>query len=135
LEDKLLTIRPIKREDVAGIDEVYRSGHDNVFSLPDLSNQITSAVVVKEGKIIAFGVVKVFSEAIAVLDLREAKVDRLQSMEMLMLEAVRGCVEAGITQLHVFAHDEGLAKILEKHYEFKPVKGIALVKELSNGEG
>ena len=131
----MLTIRPVNRTDIEAIDEIYRTGHDSHFTLPDLTNQITSAVVVKDGKVIAFGVVKVFTEAIAILDLRESKVDRLQSMEMLMLEAVRGCVEAGIKQLHVFTQDEPLVKLLEKHYEFKPVKGIALVKELSNGEG
>jgi hypothetical protein len=131
----MLAIRPVRAEDLDKIDEVYKSGHDCQFTLPDLANEITSAVIVKDRKVIAFGVVKSFAEAIAILDLRESKVDRLQSMEMLMLEAVRGCVESGIEQLHVFVQDESLAKLLEKHYEFKPVKGIALVKELSNGEG
>lgn len=126
----MLAIRPVRIEDIDKIDEVYQTGHDCQFTLPDLANELTSAVIVKNGKVIGFGVVKVFAEAIAILDLRESKVDRLQSMEMLMLEAVRGCVENGVKQLHVFTEDEKLAKLLEKHYEFKPVKGIALVKEI-----
>lgn len=123
-------IRPTRREDILEIDEIYRKCHEDKFSLPDLSNSVTHAVIVNKDAIIGFGVVKVYAEAVMILDLDQSKVDRLQAMEKLMQEAVRGCVEAGINQLHVSVKDSKLQRLLERHYEFRVVQGTVLFREI-----
>jgi len=126
-----MIIRQVLRSDLERIDEIYRTGHNESFALPDLQNQITSAVVVDDNdKIVAFGVVKVYAEAVMVVDLNQSKMDRILEMDQLFAEAYRGCEEQGIQQLHVFVQDPKLQRLLERKYGFKPANGVALVKEL-----
>ena len=125
-----MVIRSVKRGDVERIDEIFRQGHDDDFSLPDLSMQITNAVVEKDGKVIGFGVVKIYAEAIAVLDLAESKADRFEALQMLLAEAFRACEEEKIPQLHVYVQDSNFQRILEKRFGFKIATGVALVREI-----
>ncbi len=126
-----MVIRPLRREDLERIDEIYRQGHDESFSLPDMSNTLTSAVVVDDNdKVVGFGVVKVYAEAIMVLDPDQSKMNRIVEMDQLFSEAYRACEEVGLQQLHVFVQDPGLQRLLTKHYGFKVATGVALVKEL-----
>jgi hypothetical protein len=125
-----MVIRPVRREDIARIDEIYRQGHDDAFSLPSLENQITSAVVEKDGKIIGFGVVKIYAEVITVLALDESKADRFEALQLLMSEAERACAETGIDQVHGYVQDHLFQRVLEKRFGFKVATGVALVKEI-----
>ena len=125
-----MVIRPAKREDFERIDEIYRNGHDEDFSLPAMTHVLTHAVIEKDGKVIAFGVVKLYAEALMVLDLNESKIDRLDATEKLLHEAFRACESENIEQLHVYVQDPGMRRILEKRYEFKLATGVALVKEI-----
>jgi len=123
-------IRPVKRDDLDRIDEIYRQGHDEHFSLPDLKNTVTSAVIEIDGQVVGFGVVKVYAEAIAVLDLSKPKLERIDALESLLHEAFRGCDEAGINQLHVYVQDPMMQRLLCKRFGFKVAEGVALVKEI-----
>lgn len=124
-----MRIRPVTKSDLERIDEIYRQGHDQKFSLPSLKMTVTSAVVATN-KVIGFGVVKFYAEAIAILDLNESKVDRLDALELLLHEAFRACEEQGIDQLHVYVQDPQFQRLLEKKYDFKVATGVALVKEI-----
>jgi len=125
-----MKIRPVKRDDLERIDEIYRQGHDEHFSLPELKNTVTSAIVEKDGIVLGFGVVKLYAEAIMVLDLNKSKLERVDALETLLHEAHRGCEEWGITQLHVYVQDPMLQRLLCKRFGFKVAEGVALVKEI-----
>lgn len=125
-----MRIRPLKRDDVERVDEIYRQGHDEHFSLPGLKNQITSAVVEIGNKVVGFGIVKIHAEAIMVLDLTQSKVDRVDALEALLHEAHRACEEFGTEHLHVYVQDPMLQRMLMKRFGFKIATGVALVKEI-----
>lgn len=127
-----MRIRKTRRSDYLRIDEIYRGYHQEKFALPNLDNTVTHAVIEKDEKIIGFGVVKLYAEAIAVLDLDESKLDRLHAMDKLFQEAFRGCDEIGLEQLHVFVQDPAMIRLLIQKYDFKIATGVALVKELAS---
>lgn len=126
-----MVIRELRGEDFEVIDSVWReSRHAEHFGLPSLHNNITSAVVEDEKGFIGFGIVKIYAEAVAVLDLSKPKIDRLNALELLLREAFRACEEAKIEHLHVYVHDPGMQRVLIKRFDFRPATGVALVKEI-----
>ena len=126
-----MKIRETRTEDAIEIDRIWREcGHAEHFGLPSLDRTVTSAIVVDDGHIIGFGVVKLYAEATCVLDTFESKADRLAALELLLTEAFRACEEAKIEHLHVYVQDKGMERVLIKRYDFKVASGTALVKEL-----
>jgi hypothetical protein len=125
-----MKIRPIRDGDLKQIDDIYQRCHQGKIQLPSLSNQITSAVVEIQGRVVGFGIVKAFAEAIMLLDTQELRVHRIHAMDLLMLEAFRGCASAQVEQVHVAIHDERLEKILKKHYGYDNRVGTILYREI-----
>lgn len=125
-----VTLRRVLQQDLEEIDRIWReSGHAEHFGLPSLQHTITSAIAEKDGDIIGFGVVKLYAEAVAVLDLKKTKAERCAALEWLLLEAFRACKEQGIEHLHVYVQDAGMERLLVRKFDFKPATGVALVKE------
>jgi hypothetical protein len=125
-----MIIRALKAEDIEEVDRLYRSFYENDFYLPSLSNTITHAVVEDGEKILGFGEVKVFAEAIMVLDKNKNDRTKAITMKALMTKAIEDCKKIGIEQLHVSVKDDKFIEILEKHYEFEKVKGIILARKI-----
>ena len=125
-----MIIRPIRNGDLKKIDEIYQKHHGDRIQMPGLNNQITSAVVENENRIVGFGIVKAFAEAIMMLDLHEMRVNRVRAMDLLMLEAFRGCQEHRIEQVHAVVHTDNLEKILKKHYGYSDRIGKVLYREI-----
>lgn len=124
-----MKLRRTTPSDLERIDRIYKNGHDDKFALPNLDNAITHAVIEKDGKVIGFGVVKLYAECIAILDLDESKIVRLLALDKLLSEAFRGCEENGLDQMHAYVQDLGMARLLIQKYGFKKATGVALVKE------
>lgn len=129
-----MRIRRTRRQDFPRIDAIYREGHDDKFGLPNFDKSVTHAVIEHEGVVIAFGIVKFYAEAVAVLDLKQPRLDRIEALTMLLTEAFRACEDEGLEQLHVYVQDPLFQRLLEQKFDFKPATGTALVKEFSNGE-
>lgn len=86
--------------------------------------------------LIAYGVLKLFVEAVMVLTKDASKRVRASALERLMGVAIGACVHRKIEELHTFVdhrimreHPE-FASILQRHFGFRPVDGVALVKDL-----
>lgn len=125
-----MIIRPYKQSDFKSVDRIYKKFHQQNFFIPDATNVVTSAIVENEGKFIAFGMVKLFAEAILVLDLNESKRNKTEAIQELMLEALAASKDRGLSQLHTFIQDEYFARMMKKHYNFQDCVGKALVLEL-----
>ena len=123
-----VTLRETRRSDIPRIDEIYRQGHHLEFGLPAPSNLLTHAVV-ETDKVVGFGLVKMYAEALCILDLSQPKSIRTESLSKLLSEAFRACEERGIEHLHVYVQDPAMQRILENKFGFKVAVGTALVKE------
>lgn len=117
-------------KDATAISKIWEEYYSKEFSLPDLTNSLTFAVVENEGKIVAFGIVKAFVEAIMIVDKSESTRDKSEAMKLLLSKAETDTKAAGITQLHTFCNDPKFAELLIKHFDFRPIENEGLIKDL-----
>src|SRR5258708_36055439 len=101
--------RSITKED---LDEIYKLNEQQDFKLEDINNCIIDKIVEgKEGKIIAYGIVKRLAEAIILVDMDSPKISRAKALRELMSYAFWGCKKEGIPQLHCFVKDREIAEL------------------------
>lgn len=117
-------LRSFDRADIPRIDEIWREHHRNDFSVPDRANAIIDAVVEDgDGKVIAYGQVKLFAELMLILDKSASQREKVEAIKLLMLEAFRGCDKAGIKQAYAFIKDPEFATLIQRHFGFDIVDG------------
>lgn len=125
-------IRSFSWADVPEISKIWEDHHSDYYGLPNRRSAIIDAVVEDNGKIIGYGQVKLFAEAMLFLDKSAPLRSRVVALKKLMLEAFRGTEQAGIKEMYAFINDPDFALLIQKHFRFyaadKP--GELLVKEL-----
>lgn len=129
----MASIRSFRREDVPAIDRIWREHHSDDFSVPDRSTALIDAVVEDDdGKVIAYGQVKLFAEAMLFLDLDASQRDKIQAVRLLMLEAYRGVESSKLSEIYAFIQDPDFSLLIQKHFGFRAVDnpGELLKKEL-----
>jgi hypothetical protein len=121
-------------EDVKGIDDVYKKQDE--FGLPSLENIVINSTLVdsETGKIVGYGVVKLFAEAILLLDKDLKKKGKSQAVREAMKTAIVYCKDAGLECLYAISNTDGFSKVLRKSYGFKRVPGEILLLELNSEE-
>lgn len=122
--------RRVKLSDLPIVDRIWRKFHKTGFGIPGRNHVVTQGVVESHGKVIAYGQVKAFCEAIMVLDLEEPTREKIEAVRKLMEIAIMDSTNTGYEQMHVFVQDPEFAKILKKHFGFQPCSGEALVLNL-----
>lgn len=127
----MVKIRPFRQDDIAKIDKIWRDHHSDDFSVPDRTTAITDVVAEDEnGEVVAYGQVKLFAEAMMILDKDASQRNKIQALKLLMLEAFRGTQAYGLKQLYCFATDPDFATLIERHFGFSIVdKGELLFRE------
>ena len=127
-----MELRSFRWEDTPAISKIWEDHHSNDFGLPNRRSSVIDAVVEHDSKIIAYGQVKLFAEAMLFLDKSASLRARVTALRLLMLEAFRGTEQAGIQEIYAFITDPNYALLLQKHFKFyqayKP--GELLIKEL-----
>lgn len=91
-------------------------------------NILSDRVVLDRERLLAYGSVKLFAESVLVLSDRESSRQKVEALKSLMAAAVFETKKFGLSELHAFAH-EPFASILEKHFDFKRIPQIGLVKD------
>lgn len=127
-----LLMRPLTMMDLTRIDEIYRKHHANNFGIPSLDNSVSQVITLADGKILAGGILKALGELVMVLDLDAPTATRMHALDMLLARADREAKLHGFEQVHIFTQEK-FAQILEKHYQFKRVDDVVLVKEVPLG--
>lgn len=126
-----MKLRGFRSSDIGAISEIWEKHYSLESSLPDRRNSVIDAVVEdSDGKIIGYGQVKLFAEAMLFLDKDASPRDKVQALKLLMLEAFRGTQLAGIGQMYCFIKDPDFATLIERHFGFSIVdKGELLFRE------
>lgn len=127
----MVRLRSFRQGDVEDVDRIWREHHSSDFSVPNRNNCVIDAVVEDEnGKVVAYGQVKMFAEAMLILDLNASQRQKIEAIKLLMLEAFRGTRMAGLEQMYCFIQDPDFAKLIERHFGFDLVdKGKLLFRE------
>jgi len=117
-----MKVRTFLDSDIQIIDEIWKNYHQQDFSVPDRKTVVTERVVENDaGQVIAYGQVKLFAEAMMILDLSVSKKERIQAIILLMHEAFRGSKGAGLNNIYAFIQDPDFALLIEKHFDFERV--------------
>ena len=132
----MIISREFQLEDIKGIDDLYQKQSE--FGIPSLENIIINTTLVESdtGRIVGYGAVKLFSEAILLLDKSLRKREKAQAVREAMKTALVYSREAGLEYLYVIANTDGFSKVL-RNYGFKRVPGETLIlnlKENFDGE-
>jgi len=115
-------LRSIIESDVVEINDIWERYHRDDFSVPNRNNAVIDAVVEDEnGKIVAYGQVKVFAEAMFILDKAAPKRAKIEALILLMTEAIRGANISGIEDIYCFIKDPQFASLISKHFAFEIV--------------
>jgi hypothetical protein len=127
-----MIIRAFRESDIEPISDIWEQYHSTDYGLPDRSKAVIDAVVEHEGKVIGYGQVKLFAEAMLFLDKDAPQRPRILALKALMLEAFRGTESAGLNELYAFINDPKLLALIQKHFHFTPAErpGQLLIKEL-----
>ena len=127
-----MKLRTFDWSDVPAISKIWEEHHSDYYGLPNRRTCVIDAVVEDEGKILGYGQVKLFGEAMLFLDKSASKTARAKAFQLLMLEAFRGAEQFGLQELYAFVTDPDLSLLIQKHFKFyvadKP--GELLIKEL-----
>lgn len=123
-------IRTYHPDYLLDIDRIWKKFYSDKFTLPNLNNSITSLVALRGDSLVAFGMVKLFAEAIMVMDLDAPLSNKVMANDLLLSQGFEDCRNNGIDQLHVTVADNYYRELLKNKYDFKPVTNPILVKEL-----
>lgn len=122
-----MILRPFKVGDEERLQELM-SQHN--LDIP-LTNLLSVFVVEDEGKIIAWGMLKQFVEAIFMPDKTGPKRDIVESLKLLNKECLRQSRNNKVDQVHSFVSDN-FKEILIKHFDYGECTGNALYLNVGN---
>jgi hypothetical protein len=117
-------------EDIKGIDDIYEKQSE--FGVPSLENVVINSTLVDSvtGKIVGYGAVKIFAEAILLLDKELEKREKAQAVREAMTTAIIFSKDAGIEYLYLITGSDSFSKVLRKSYLAKRVPGETLMIDL-----
>jgi hypothetical protein len=117
-----MRLRPFRESDIERIDEIWRKHHANDFSVPNRKCSIIDAVIEDDdGNIVAYGQVKMFAEAVLILDKDARPRHKVEALKLLIVEGIRGTERVGLEDMYLFARDPSFASVVAKHFSFEIV--------------
>jgi hypothetical protein len=130
-----IRLRQLRPTDIPKLDELWNQ-HWSDRGLPGLNSRIIDAVAVNDNdKVVGYGQVKAFAEAMLFLDPTARKRELVQATKLLMLEAFRGVEQSGLEDIYCFIKNPQFATLIANHYDFEIVEnpGELLLRRLTNG--
>lgn len=116
-----MKLRPFKSGDELAVDKIWKAHHQD-FSVPNRDRMIAEVVAEDDdGNVVAYGQVKLFAEAIMLIDKDASPRNKVNALKELLLEAFRGTDQAGLQELYCFCKDPEFATLLAKHFGFEIV--------------
>lgn len=111
------------------IRAIHKKFHADKFPLPTPRHRI-SCVVVEDDLLIGSVIVKLRPEATLILDTSRDTRTKVEALNLLYHATAMNLRHQEFEDAIVFTDFQGLDKILEKHYNFKPISGKALILDL-----
>ena len=128
-----MIIRELQMSDIPEIDRIYRTQQ---IGVPSLANTVANRVAINgnDGKVVAYGVVKLFAEAVLIMDQTINKKSKVRAFRELMRLAISTSSERGLEQLYCISNSESFTKILCDKYKFRSCPGDLLLLNLDEVE-
>lgn len=124
-----MILRSVKPSDIIPINTIWEeSGRE--FGIPSFADVIEDALAEQDGKIVGYGCLARFAEAMIWLDRKLPKKSLAKAINFMVTKAILACQARNVKQLHIFVHDSAFGEMLKKHYGFIPRSGEYLVLNL-----
>jgi len=126
----MITVRDLRKDDILKIDEIYQ--RQPSIDVPSLNNMIINSTLEETDtqQVLGYGAVKLFAEAIMILDKELPRSVRAQALVEAMRTAIVYSKDAGLEQLFAVAADPSYAKVLMNRYRFIEIPGTLLRLDL-----
>lgn len=121
-----MQFRELQLRDLPQVNSIYEKYYQREFSLPNLNHTIGNGCILSGDEIIGFGMVKLYPEAIIILDLSKELRDKLVALSMLNNEAIKACRINRYNELKAHTINDSFHKFLIDNYSFEPVEGKQL---------
>jgi hypothetical protein len=126
----MVHLRPFRQEDISEIDTIWRRFYKGQFGVPSLKNVIESKVITADGKILGFGMVKLFAEGVIILDKDAPLNSRAKGIIVGIEHAMDVVKQADLEQFHIFTDDPHYIEVLQKHWGFRTTPEKVLYREI-----
>lgn len=125
----MITARKFQFSDRFSIDRIYRKSPE--IGIPSLSNSIINTTLVDGGdKIVGYGIVKNFPEAVLKLDPDLRPREKVRALQAAMNVAIKGSKLAREEYLYVISNEFNFTRVLKNHFGFVDCPGDLLVLDL-----
>lgn len=126
-----MIIRELRLSDLVQIDQFWQRDHKGIRGIPSRENIITDAVV-ENGRILGYGQVKVFGEALLFLNQNASQFEKAKTFKLLMDKAIDDSQKLNLETMHVGIDNDHFESILREKYKFDD-RGKVLYLGLENG--
>ena len=112
--------------------ELNRINRQQKFDIEEIDNCISDHII-RDGKgdMIAYGIIKNFAEATILLDLDRSKRTKIKALTELVELGEIIARNNNISQIHAFVKEPLLATTYVKHFGYRRVNDIPLLKDIT----
>ena len=124
-------LRPFREDDLEVIDQIWRRYHSSNFGVPTRKNVLDDRVIVGEnGRIIGYGMVKLFAEGLIILNKDLPLPSRAKGIIVGIEHALDIVKMTDLEQFHIFTDDPHYIEVLRKHWGFRTAPETVLYREI-----
>lgn len=112
--------------DLERINDIYEKFFQDQIYLPSLDHTIGNGVISNDSDIVAFGMVRLYPEAIIVIDQDASNRNKGIALKLLFDEAIKACKSRNYKELNATVYNNSYGDLLTKHFGFKDCDGKAM---------
>lgn len=125
-----MKLRMVEKDDYPKVAEIYKKHWlSQNLEIPETQGRIIEALVENdEGRIITYGMVKLWAEAMMIMDSSRPTKERIEGLRLLIQTAIMASRKVGFNEFHLFTGNEAFAKVLVKHFGFQDLPGLHVLR-------
>jgi len=127
-----MIVRDAFPKDAQSINEIWQRCHKGIRGIPARKFVVTDAIV-ENGKVVAYGLLRNFAEALIYIDKDVSKFQQAKSFKLLMEWAIDKSRDYQLDNINVGVNDQHFEGILREKYQFED-RGKTLILDLDNGK-
>jgi hypothetical protein len=124
-----MKIRSLQNSDLLPIDNFWKKHHQGKYGIPLRKFVLTDDVVADDkDRPIAYGIVRMFAEALLYIDKDVSKFQQAKAFKLLMEKAIADCKNADLDQLNVGVADLSFEAVLKDKYQMRERENMLLLE-------
>lgn len=120
----------IRTASIEDWDMIQKLSEEQDYPMPSFKQLASAKVIEENGKVIAFACMERKLEASIMLDFYQSLRTQVKALKLLNTESIVEVNRLSHDSIYAFVKNEGHAKLLQKHFGYKPIKGSALILEI-----